>query len=210
MPIKYSCFISYRHDSVNIAKDFQDALESELSLLINLPVYRDEERLHAGEFFNTALASALCQSACMVMIYIPRYFDETSTYCAREYRAMEQLETQRIEKLKKNGSNNSTGLIIPVVYRGLEILPQKISTNRHFHNFEPYFLGGRTLKNNKKYLTAIKDIAGYIFYRCQDLNKLPADPCSRCDDFEIPSKAKVSSWLNTMLPPRRSFPGRRV
>ncbi|HET9909818.1 MAG TPA: TIR domain-containing protein, partial [Anaerolineales bacterium] len=83
MPIKYSCFISYKHDSVNIARDFQDALENEISLLLNLPVYRDEERLHAGDFFNSALAQALCQSACMVMIYIPRYFDKASTYCAR-------------------------------------------------------------------------------------------------------------------------------
>lgn len=210
MPIKYSCFISYRHDSVNIARDFQDALEEELSLLINLPVYRDEERLHAGEFFNEALASALCQSACMVMIYIPRYFDGVSTYCAREYKAMEGLETQRIEKLKRNGIDNSNGLIIPIVYRGLDILPKPISTKRHFHNFEPYFLGGRTLKNNKKYLVAVKDIANYILNCCQDLNCLPSDPCSRCDDFEIPTTAKISGWLNTMLPPRRGFPGRRA
>lgn len=210
MPIKYSCFISYRHDSVAIARDFQDALENELSLLINLPVYRDEERLQAGDFFNPALASALCQSACMVMLYIPRYFDEQSTYCAREFKAMEQIETERIEKLKKNGHHTSSGLIIPIVYRGLEILPQKISTNRHFHNFEPYFLGGRTLKNNKKYLLAIKDIANYIFHRCQDLNNLPTDPCSGCSNFEIPTKSKISGWLNAVLPPKQNFPGRRI
>lgn len=210
MPIKYSCFISYRHDSVKIARDFQDDLENELSLLINLPIYRDEERLRPGDFFNKALASALCQSACMVMIYIPRYFDEHSVYCAREFKAMEQLETQRIEKLKKNGGDSSSGLIIPVVYRGLEILPQKISSNRHFHNFEPYFLGGKTLKNNRKYLTSIKNIANYIFYRCQDLNGLPTDPCEDCGDFEIPTKSKISGWLNSVLPPRPNFPGRRA
>ena len=208
MPIKYSCFISYKHDSVNIARDFQDALENEISLLINLPVYRDEERLHAGDFFNSALAQALCQSACMVMIYIPRYFDEASPYCAREFKAMEQLETQRLLALKKGGNVNSSGLIIPVVYRGLDILPKKITTNRHFHNFEPYFLGGRTQKNNKKYLIAVKDIASYIFQRCLDLSNLSTDPCGYCNDFEIPSTAKISHWLNTMLPPRPKFPGR--
>jgi len=208
MPIKYSCFISYKHDSVNIARDFQDALEKEISLLINLPVYRDEERLHAGDFLNSALAQALCQSACMVMIYIPRYFDKASTYCAREFKAMEQIETQRLLALKKGGNVNSSGLIIPVVYRGLDIMPHKITTNRHCHNFESYFLGGRTQKTNKKYLIAIKDIASYIFQRCQDLNNLLSDPCSSCNDFEIPSTAKISSWLNSMLPPRPKFPGR--
>jgi len=175
-----------------------------------LPVYRDEERLQAGAFFNKALASALCQSVCMVMIYIPRYFDENSIYCAREFKAMEQLETQRIAKLKKNGGDGSNGLIIPVVYRGLDVLPKKITTNRHFHNFEPYFLGGKTLKNNKKYLTSIKDIANYIFHRCQDLYSLPKDPCSDCGGFEIPNKSKISSWLNSVLPPKQHFPGRRA
>ena len=96
MPLVYSCFISYRHDYVQIAEDFQDALENELSLLINLPVYRDEERLQGGDFYNSRLAKALCRSACMVMIYTPRYFDARSTYCAREFRAMELLEEDRI------------------------------------------------------------------------------------------------------------------
>jgi hypothetical protein len=209
MPIKYSCFISYRHDSVAIAKEFQDALESELSLLINLPVYRDEDRLQAGQFFNKALANALCRSACMVMIYIPRYFELASPYCAREYKAMVQLESQRLANLKRIGNVNPNGFIIPVAYRGHDFLPKQIKNNRQCHNFEPYFLGGKTQKNNRNYLLAVKDIANYIFQRCQDLNSLPSDPCGRCGSFVIPNKSQISRWLNTMLSPRPSFPGRR-
>jgi TIR domain len=210
MPIKYSCFISYRHDSTAIAKDFQDALENELSLLINLPVYIDEDRLSGGQFFNKAIASALCQSACMIMIYIPRYFEYASPYCAREYKAMEQLELRRLAKLRRNGNSNPNGFIIPVVYRGLEVFPKQIKSNRQFYNFESYFLGGRTRKNNVKYLTAIKDIANYIFQRCQDLNTLPSDPCDGCEEFVIPPKSRISRWLISVVAPPPVFPGRGV
>lgn len=210
MPIKYSCFISYRHDSVTMAKEFQDALESELSLLINLPVYRDEERLEPGQFFNDALAKALCQSACMVAIYIPRYFEFASPYCAREFKAMEYLETQRLTKLKKIGISDPNGFIIPVAYRGHDILPKSIKSKRQCYNFEPYFLGGKTQKGNKNYLVSVKNIASYIFNRCQDLNKLPSDPCVGCGSFVIPKKSQISSWLRTMATPVPHFPGRRA
>lgn len=208
MPLAYSCFISYRHDSVQIAKDFQDALENEISLLLDLPVYRDEERLHAGDFYNRELEMALCKSACMVMIYIPRYFDERSTYCAREFRAMELLEKQRLDDLRNAGVAHNSGLIIPIVYRGHDILPKYIKDQRQYHDFETYFLGGKTQRNNKKYLTAVKDIADYIFRRCQELNTLPSDPCNHCDSFGIPSNVEIGDWLSGMLPPRPIFPGR--
>jgi hypothetical protein len=208
MPITYSCFISYRHDSVQIARDFQDALENELSLLIDLPVFRDEERLRPGDFFNRELEMALCKSACMVVIYIPRYFDERSTYCAREYRAMELLETQRLENLKKVGVTHNSGLIIPIIYRGRDVLPVYISNNRQFHDFETFYLGGRTQRGNKRYLTAVKDIADYIFRRCRELNSLPSDPCDCCGTFEIPKTAEISDWIGNVLPPRPIFPGR--
>jgi hypothetical protein len=207
MPFTYSCFISYRHDSVQIAKDFQDALENELSLLLDLPVYRDEERLHAGDFYNQELETALCKSACMVMIYIPRYFDEKNTYCAREFRAMELLEEQRLEDLRKIGVEHNSGLIIPIVYRGCDILPKYVKDRRQYHNFETYLLGGKTRKN-KNYLMAVKDVADYVFRRCTELDNLPTDPCNCCDTFEIPSDVEITDWLSGMLPPRPKFPGR--
>ena len=111
MPLKYSCFISYRSRSVELARDFQESLDRELRHWTTLPIYRDEVRLDGGDFYNRELALALCQSACMVMIYTPTYFDLESTYCAREYRAMEILESTRLELLGQE-RNYQHGLII--------------------------------------------------------------------------------------------------
>ena len=69
----------------------------------------------------------------MVMIYTPTYFDKDRTYCAREYKAMENLETQRLEMLGYQ-RNFQHGLIIPVVYRGVDIFPAYVSGIRHTIN----------------------------------------------------------------------------
>ena len=208
MPFSYSCFISYRNDNAQIAKDFQESLEDELSLLLNQPVYRDEERLHGGDFYNVKIARALCRSACMVMLYIPKYFDEGHIYCAREFRAMELLEQERLVHLKANGLPDDCGLIIPVVYRGCDVLPQYIKGSRNFYDFEAFFLGGRTQKRNHKYLLSMKEIANYIFQRCRDLNSLPLDPCDCCDSFDIPNESDLNGWLDNLLPSQQKFPGR--
>jgi hypothetical protein len=209
MPLSYSCFISYRRDSVRIAKDFQDALETELSLLLNLPVYRDEERLEGGDFFNNKLEQALCRSACMVMIYIPKYFDEESTYCAREFKAMELLEEDRLTKLKAHGIVGDSGLIIPIIYRGRDFMPVYVSGNRNYYDFESYYLGGRTYKR-KEYLLSVKQIANYIFNRCIELNSLSVDPCNGCETFSLPREEELDGWLDELLPPHPIFPGREA
>ena len=50
MPIKYSCFISYRSPSVDLARDFHSSLDRELRHWTTLPICRDETRLRGGEF----------------------------------------------------------------------------------------------------------------------------------------------------------------
>ena len=96
MSFKHSCFISYRHGhgelTERILTDLSTALSNELGLLRNEGVFVDRERLQGGMFYNEALARALCESACMVMIFTPTYFDTAHTFCAREYKAMEELE----------------------------------------------------------------------------------------------------------------------
>ena len=59
-------------------------------------VYLDEEKLRVGDLFQEELATELCQSACLVMLFNRSYFDLTHHYCAREYQAMVQLEAQRL------------------------------------------------------------------------------------------------------------------
>jgi hypothetical protein len=81
MSFRYSRFISYAGFSSPslIAKEFisqfKEALESELLLHVRLPVYLDQERLGAGDFFNEELAESICRSVCMACVYTPTYLD---------------------------------------------------------------------------------------------------------------------------------------
>jgi len=99
MPLKYSCFISYRHTQKDIVQGLVTSLKTELSRWLDMDVYLDEERLKGGEFFNAKLAQAICESVCLIVVYTPTYFSDKNTYCAREYKAMEELEQVRFDKL---------------------------------------------------------------------------------------------------------------
>ena len=79
-------------------EQFTDSLRNELDPLLSEGIYLDEERLNAGEHYNPAIANELCNSACMVMIYVPTY--EQSSYCMREFTGMVRLERERNIKLR--------------------------------------------------------------------------------------------------------------
>ena len=81
-------------------EDFFFTLSAELEFLVDKPPYLDRDRLKGGEFYNEALASNLCKSACLVVLYTPVYFSLDHMYCAREYRAMEQIELARQRLLR--------------------------------------------------------------------------------------------------------------
>ena len=56
-------------------RELDTGLAAELELLRNEGVYVDYERLNGGHFIEANLARAIYESACMVMIYHPTYFD---------------------------------------------------------------------------------------------------------------------------------------
>jgi hypothetical protein len=118
---QHSCFISYRHGQSDVKQrfieEFYVALSGELEMLRNEKPFVDKERLKGGDFYNDALARALYESATLILIYQPNYFDAEHTYCAREYRAMCALERERL-RLFANAKDRDHGLIIPVVLRG--------------------------------------------------------------------------------------------
>ena len=206
MSIKYSCFISYRSPSAELAQEFHSYLESELSHWIPLPIYRDETRLHGGDFYNQELALALCESACMIIIFTPTYFDKISTYCAREYKAMELLEEKRLDTLGFP-KNRRHGLIIPVVYRGNTKVPDNIKNKRHFYDFVNWDISGKANLKNPEYKRDINDIAEYIRERYDELCVVEDEISSECNLFNFPSDVEISDWLESMLPPKPKLPG---
>lgn len=207
MPFQYSCFISYRHTQADIVQELVSSLKTELSRWLDMDVYLDKERLKGGDFYNAELAKALCQSVCLIVVYTPTYFSEKNTYCAREFKAMEELEQKRLEKagLKDNAKH---GLIIPIVYRGDKKLPNDIKNKRHCHFFEEFQISGHATLNDPEYAQRIKEIAEYIGERCEELSEIEEEVCKPCEAFEIPSDAEVSEWLTGMLPAKPKLPSR--
>jgi hypothetical protein len=216
MPLKYSCFISFRHGDRTLPTDtnlleaiaiqLKEALSSELQAYTTKEVYVDWQRLKGGDFYTQALATALCESACMVVVYLPTYFDEHKTFCAREYKAMEGLETRRLQKLGLSVQKH--GLIIPIVFRGMKYLPAEIKSRRAYYDFESFQLGERRMARNKKFIPQIRTISEYIYDRCQDLESAAEDLFQDCDNFNLPDEAEIIHWIRKVKGVSKAFPFR--
>jgi hypothetical protein len=211
MAFSHACFISYRHrpgnrEYLTTVEDLRTALQEQVGFLMNEQVYMDTDRLQGGNFFNRALAQAICESVCMVVFYIPPYFDPNSTYCAREFKAMEQLEARRLEALGLENSTN--GLIIPIVLRGWEQFPAEIRAERQCYNFEPYYTQKKRINQHREGRLKVIQIARYInslylrlLQQAQQLNVEVL--CADCGTFPLPQDADVLPWLLRL----RGMPG---
>jgi hypothetical protein len=210
MSIRHACFISYRHRPTQDYKDTVDDLYRVLHnevvyYLSNESPYLDTYRLQGGNFFNHALATALCESVCMVVLYIPPYFDERYSYCAREFKAMERLERERLNLLGLQ-FDKSNGLIIPIICRGWDAFPQEIKNARHCYNFEPYLMEKSRISRHPKGVMELKQIAKYIYDRYKELKALNPDPCLGCQDFSFPEEAEVLNRLQQVQAFKIPFP----
>ncbi|UFZ06511.1 toll/interleukin-1 receptor domain-containing protein [Bradyrhizobium ontarionense] len=212
MPFQHPCFISYRnHDQSEIAErfitDLCEALRNELALRIEEDLFVDREGLRAGALYNPALARALCQSACMIVVYTPTYFSKRHTYCAREYRAMEALEQLRLGRLQRR-LDREHGLIIPIVLRGEDLMPGAIKNNRHYYTFERFSLTSRSLARNATFEREIRNIAAAVHSRWQLFVPIADAITCDCDAFDLPSEAEIQPWLDQMIQPTSPFPFR--
>lgn len=201
MAFSHACFISYRHrpgrEYMSIVEDLRTALQDQVAMLMNPGVYLDHDRLQGGDFFNRALARAICESVCMVVFYVPPYFDAGYPYCAREFRAMEEIEARRLQALGVRGGQH--GLIIPIVCRGWDVFPAEIKARRHCYNFEPYYLQRRKISQHPQGRQKVIEIANYIFQRFREMSPSAAALCAGCDQFDLPREADVLPWLTQLL-----------
>jgi len=206
MAFEYACFISYRHSSdprvQKIYESFQRELAVQVGLYLPMQVYLDTSRLRGGDFFNKELASALCNSICMISLYIPYYFDANNTYTAREYQGMVNLEKQRLPSMPQ--AAQSKGLIIPIVIRGT--LPDEITKERQFYKLDLMAPGDLRKPDSVK---ALNQIAEDIYYRHEAFRMAGIDPCSHCEDFEFPTDNDVIDWLTDITAPPQRLPWRR-
>jgi len=207
MPFKHPCFISYRH--LNHREPYiewiVEALKRELKQWIQPDVFRDVDYIDGGVLYNDLLPLALCHSACMVVLYSPRYFHRDYTYCAREFLAMQRLEQHRWEFLRDQ-EERSNGLVIFIAIRGHNFIPSEIIGKRQIYNFEPYTLM-RDMRKNPKFKADVKDIGEYIFNRWKVFESLARqhDLCGNCHGFKLPSEDDIQPLLDQVTPRKAQF-----
>jgi len=203
MPVRFTCFFSYPHiDDAELMKDFveklAEALQESLKLYLGkTEFFLDTKRLRPGYIFDETIAAALCQSLCMIAVYVPPYEDRM--YCLREYEAMERLEAARKARLNRPDLRDR-GMIIPVVFRGKkENLPAKITGRVQYYNLSRFAPRAQSLLGNKKHAEEIDEIAQSI----AELYKAVAntDVCSDCDGFTLPAEAEVKPWRESAPAP---------
>jgi TIR domain len=195
MAFKYACFISYCHGQYDLVKGFIDqlktALKAELETLMSEELYIDEERLQPGFHYNEALARAICESVCMIVVYSPKY--ERQEYCVREFEGMEQLEKKR-GNLLGAAANPERGFIIPVILRGDDDVPERIKRYAHYANFSRFTLAMPDMIRNPVYVEEIRKIAKVIYQHYKAFLSAGADPCTLCSGFQLPSASEVKPW----------------
>ena len=213
MAFEYCCFISYPHGQENvlvpIVDDFVQGLKREIGALDRRPLWFDQV-LTGGQRIEQAIGAGLCKSVCMIMLYTPLYFDEEHVYCARELKAMQDLEEERLKTLQ----DKTCGLIIPVILRGEKRFPEAMKKGK-FYDFTKYLFNSPSDKLREKYADEIKDIAAYILDRCDSLEAAGQDPTHNCDAYPLPSIEVAKEFVEKVLGKKiveiaDTFPGRKL
>jgi hypothetical protein len=199
MAFEYCCFVSYPHGQddvlVPFVDDFVKGLETEIKAQTRKKVWIDYKFMTGGYRLDQEIGPDLCKSACMVMLYTPLYFDEEHTYCARELKAMQELEERRLLPLKDKGK----GLIVPIILRGPKKFPKVLSDKGLYYDFTDIELNDPTEKIRVRYAKEIREIAEYIIDRCDCLDEVADSLPVDCDKYCLPSVGDAKLFVETVL-----------
>jgi hypothetical protein len=197
---RYACFISFPPPQGNIIRpaveELREDLLGEIQDQIDKDVFVDFGRLEKR--YDEAVAIALCESSCMIMVYTQRYFDPANLFCAREFRAMEMLEKERLQAMNLEPSKDHC-LIIPIAVRGFNKLPPELCTNHSVYNFEKYFLMSPS-ERRRRWRGDIAAIARHIADQSALLDLYLANPCGQCRDYQLPHELEIQGLLASWLP----------
>jgi len=219
MSIKYSCFISYRHNLGSTHNAFvlqlQEALDNEIQPLIGLKSYLDTDNLTGGDYFEKKLQNALCHSVCLIVVYIPMYFNEDKTFCTREFMAMKRIEKYRFRRLEKKVFDESFIIPIryrvdpPVVHNGIQDV---LFNKMQYYDFSNFSLGEWRISRNSKYMKEISELAQSIHEKYHMLQSINNHLDEICQNFKFPTESEACCWLQknkiVFNPPK--FPGRKA
>lgn len=203
----YPCFISFRHYGDEISdsfvRQFEECLSAELVPLIGSRPFIDYNRMSPGYSLSQSIQQALCQSACMIIIWSPQYLTEDHIWCAMEFYAMLELEKRRLQNLPQ--TERAKKLIIPVIYRGSKFYPSSLDDTLYL-NFEKFTLYNSEMIKNEFFADKIKDLAEYIFERIEAFKTHGYTPWGDCADFNLPSRTDSIEFIKKNKVRNPKFP----
>jgi hypothetical protein len=168
------------------------ALIDYLGPLVDLElVFMDKPRLNPGYNNNEALAEAICESVCMIVVFSPLY--EERSYCLREFLAMECIEEKRKQMLGEK-YDRKRRMIIQFVVRGkAEDLPPKIK-DIQYKDYSEILLA--TFTRDEEFDKTINTIADDIHEYYKDLKALNEE----CISFKLPPEEEARrSWIKSTI-----------
>lgn len=184
--IRYGCFFSYAHGNhpymIKFKDDLADALKCYLEPHFDREseLFIDTEQLGGGDDLDRRIATALCESVCMIVIYTPKY--EAHGYTRREFAAMQQIENER-----RLWYPLPSHLIIPVIMtRHPFSLPPQITDPGMYVDFSRYTLASGDLKTNPDFLPDIEKIVQRIAAHYHYLKRC-TPPGHDCSHFMLPA-----------------------
>lgn len=204
MPINHACFISYPHSIIGdstqtFVDNFIEPLSRELGFLVQEKdsIYVDRKRLQPGAIWDPELTKAICESACMIVLYTPLYL--CSEYCLREYVAMEILEEKR-KKILGQEYNQQNGMIIPLVIPMYFDLPDKLKQIRQCVDVSEYKLR-KFNTEDKNDRDLVSRIGAQIIYNLKKTRQIDESVFDiKCSDFDLPSvEDALHSWHMSSL-----------
>jgi hypothetical protein len=208
----HSCFISYRHPASiggreeKIIKHVYTAIKEHVEVYTHeYGVYFDEHRLVPGYQYDERLAQAICQSACMVVVYWPSYLE--SEYCMKELRTMLSIEEERRSLL--TSELHGCRLFIPIILRGrFEDLPTEVRIGCQYLDYSAQStLPNFNIGDDPKMSEQLFQIAEYVKTLCDKMKNFEDKLFKKCTEFYFPLSYPPQPSLSHRQSVQR-FPGR--
>jgi hypothetical protein len=208
MAFRTACFISYPHNAGKSVDAFvarlKEELKDRLAQFVTDPVITDHD-FQTGANFNRAIAKAICESACLLVVYMPVY--ERKAFCIQEYVAMERHQTRRYQSLQRDLSDRF-GMILPLVYTGQESkIPTWISEKINYKNISNATIADPvSIFDTPEFKSWLVDVANLIDSLYNEF-RTAANLCSGCDTDSLPDPedVEVLARLNIPTQPQESF-----
>src|SRR5215469_9650996 len=222
MGIKYSCFIRYPYPKLKpglkavrtFIRELKKSLEKYISMESdegNFYVDFEDKSLLHGDTLDITIGKAICQSACMIIIYTGIYSRHPRAYALRELLAMERIEEKRKHVLGQD-LDRKKGMIIPIVLKlspgtdgsiNEDEIPKRIRDRiekLEYNDFSSFYPGYIHISRvaSRQYNNLIKKIALRIANHYSNLKRLEIEGGLNedCTSFLLPSEDEATKYYS--------------